>query len=490
MKVTDLAKELDTTPEVVLTALKSLKLKAKGDEQELSIVVASVVKSHLGGILPKKEPTKATEKPKEDKKTVVKKTAKKAVKKKVVKKVETSEKVEKEEVKSTDESKPKKRILKKRIIKKIIKKVVKKKDTDGKEQTQVATKPKKVMSSEPVITLKPLGNKRRKQSRDGRGDVTDQSKEFNSLDAENSSPDSEEQQIKNMLEQDALPEIEIQVPINIKDLAVKLQQKPSAILMTLMQMGIMANINQLLDADIVNKIANKFGSKLGKIKSQEEKLVDDHVEEAEDPSLLENRAPVVTLMGHVDHGKTTLLDYLRKSKVASGEHGGITQHMGAYSIKVKSGKITFLDTPGHEAFTAMRSRGVHITDIVILVVAANDGIMPQTQEAIDHARAGNVPIVVAVTKIDEKNANIDRVKQQLSEVDLASEYWGGKTTVVGVSGITGEGVDDLLELILLETEMLELKANPKKRASGIVVEAHLSQGKGVVATLIVQSGTL
>jgi translation initiation factor IF-2 len=195
-------------------------------------------------------------------------------------------------------------------------------------------------------------------------------------------------------------------------------------------------------------------------------------------------------MGHVDHGKTSLVDRIRSSKIADDEHGGITQHIGAYSVKLPKGKITFLDTPGHEAFTAMRSRGANITDIVVIVIAADEGIMPQTVEAIDHARAAGVPIMVALNKIDKKTANPDRVKKQLSEIDLMPEDWGGKTVVVGVSAITGQGIDDLLELILLESELLELRVNAEKNASGIVIEAHISKGRGAVASLIVQSGTL
>ncbi|HQL42129.1 MAG TPA: translation initiation factor IF-2, partial [Candidatus Omnitrophota bacterium] len=284
-------------------------------------------------------------------------------------------------------------------------------------------------------------------------------------------------------------EVELSFPINVKDLSVKIQQKPSAILKVLMQKGVLATINQNLTEEVILKIQEDLSFTHRVAKTEEEQLFALHTEN-DDPSLLKPRPPVITFMGHVDHGKTSLLDRIRKSNVVDQEHGGITQHMAAYSVETARGKITFLDTPGHAAFTAMRARGAHITDIVILVVAADEGVMPQTEEAIDHARAANVPIVVAINKIDKRNINLDRVKKQLSEKDLMPEDWGGKTITVGVSATTGEGVDKLLEMILLEAEILELKANYDRPATGIVVEAHLSHGRGSVASVIVQAGTL
>lgn len=286
-----------------------------------------------------------------------------------------------------------------------------------------------------------------------------------------------------------MKELEVAFPITVKDLSVKLNQKPSEVIKSLMTTGILANINQALDEELANKTANKFGVTLKRALSAEELVIKTH-EEKKDARLLLHRAPVVTFMGHVDHGKTSLLDAIRKSKVAEKEHGGITQHIGAYEVKLPKGKITFLDTPGHEAFTAMRARGANITDIVVLVVAADDGLMPQTKEAIDHARAANVPIVVAINKIDKPQADLDKVKRQLSELGLASEDWGGKTITVGVSAKTGQGIDELLEMILLEAEMLELKAEFDKPASGVVIDAKLSQGRGAVAAVLVQNGTL
>jgi translation initiation factor IF-2 len=284
-------------------------------------------------------------------------------------------------------------------------------------------------------------------------------------------------------------EIELKLPITVKDLSIKLQEKPSAVIKILMDMRIMVGINQPLDEALVNKICEKFRFKVIKALGEEELALSAHTVKDEEKDL-SPRSPVVTFMGHVDHGKTSLLDAIRKTKVAEGEHGGITQHIGAYRVALPNGAITFLDTPGHEAFTAMRSRGAKITDIVVLVVAADDGIMPQTQEAVDHARAAGVSIIAAVNKIDKAGADIDRVKKQLAKIDLNPEDWGGKTIVVPVSAKTGEGIDNLLEMIILESQMLELKANPNRLAKGVVIEAQMSKGRGPVATLLIQNGTL
>ncbi|MDD2927857.1 MAG: translation initiation factor IF-2 [Candidatus Omnitrophica bacterium] len=286
-----------------------------------------------------------------------------------------------------------------------------------------------------------------------------------------------------------LKELELELPITVKDLAIKLQEKPSIIIKSLLDARIMAGINQSLDEAVVVKICEKYGYKIKKALGEEELTLSVHQskDEAKD---LKPRSPIVTFMGHVDHGKTSLLDAIRKTKVVESEHGGITQHIGAYRVVLAHGEITFLDTPGHEAFTAMRSRGAKITDIVVLVVAADDGVMPQTQEAIDHARAAGVSIIVAMNKIDKPGADIDQVKKQLAKLDLNPEDWGGKTITVPVSAKTGQGIDDLLEMIILEAQMLELKANPNRLAKGIVIEAQMSKGRGPVATLLVQNGTL
>ena len=283
--------------------------------------------------------------------------------------------------------------------------------------------------------------------------------------------------------------LKIDFPIIVKDLAAKLETKPADLLKKLLDRKVLVTINQALDEEVARSICEGFGYSIEKPPSFEETFLAD-LDKASDPKKLRPRAPIVTFMGHVDHGKTSLLDTIRKTKVAEKEAGGITQHIGAYEVMLPKGSVTFLDTPGHAAFTAMRSRGANVTDIVVLVVAADDGIMPQTIEAIDHARAAGVTIVVAINKIDKQNINLDKVKKQLAEQNLTPEEWGGKTITVGVSAKTGQGIDTLLEMLLLEAELLELKANPEKPATGIVIEAELSKGKGPVATVLVSNGTL
>ena len=286
-----------------------------------------------------------------------------------------------------------------------------------------------------------------------------------------------------------LKELVLDFPISVKDLSIKLQEKSSAVIKSLMAMGVMAGINQFLTEDAVNKICEKFGFKPTAAPDEEETALVLH-NKPDAPESLQWRPPIVTIMGHVDHGKTSLLDAIRKTNVVESEFGGITQHIGAYTVKGAKGQVTFLDTPGHEAFTAMRARGAKATDIVVLVVAADDGIMPQTQESIDHARAAGVAIIVAINKIDKPQADLDKVKKQLSVAGLMAEDWGGKTITVPVSAKTGQGIDTLLEMILLESEMLELKANPNRPAKGVVLEGKMVKNKGPVATLLVQTGTL
>ncbi|GEN55819.1 translation initiation factor IF-2 [Halolactibacillus alkaliphilus] len=278
--------------------------------------------------------------------------------------------------------------------------------------------------------------------------------------------------------------------LNVTELAEKLGKSPNEIIKKLMFAGVMANKNQDLDDDTIELIASEYGVTMKKEEEVEKSDLLQYIE-AEDEKKLKERPPVVTIMGHVDHGKTTLLDSIRNTRVTAGEAGGITQHIGAYQIRTEEGKkITFLDTPGHAAFTSMRSRGAQVTDIAILVVAADDGVMPQTVEAINHAKAANVPIIVAVNKMDKEAANPDRVMQELTEYELVSEDWGGDTIFVSMSALKGEGIDDLLEMILLVAEVEELKANPNRRADGTVIEAELDKGRGSVASLLVQNGTL
>ncbi|MFN2746270.1 MULTISPECIES: translation initiation factor IF-2 [Bacillus] len=287
-----------------------------------------------------------------------------------------------------------------------------------------------------------------------------------------------------------LPEkIEFTNSMTVGALAEELGKEPSEIIKKLMLLGTMATINQDLDKDTVELIAAEYGVEVEEVIVHEETEFEKY-EEPDNEEDLEIRPPVVTIMGHVDHGKTTLLDSIRKTKVVEGEAGGITQHIGAYQIEENGKKITFLDTPGHAAFTTMRARGAEVTDITILVVAADDGVMPQTVEAINHAKAAEVPIIVAVNKIDKPTSNPDRVMQELTEHGLVPEAWGGETIFVPLSALSGEGIDELIEMILLVSEVEELKANPNRRAKGTVIEAELDKGKGSVATLLVQNGTL
>lgn len=261
------------------------------------------------------------------------------------------------------------------------------------------------------------------------------------------------------------------------------------VIKTLMGLGIMANQNQSVDRETIEVVVNEYGKEL-----EDKKVTDlvhfDEIEIVDDEDSLVGRPPIVTIMGHVDHGKTTLLDTIRNSRVTAGEAGGITQHIGAYQVKKNGAFITFIDTPGHAAFTEMRARGAQVTDITILVVAADDGVMPQTREAIDHAKAAGVPIIVAVNKIDVVGANPDRVKQELSEYNLIPEDWGGETVFCELSALTGEGVENLLEMIQLTAEMEEFKANPNRLATGTIIESKLTKGRGPVATLLVKNGTL
>lgn len=286
-----------------------------------------------------------------------------------------------------------------------------------------------------------------------------------------------------------LTEIEIPDSITVKDLASEMKKTTAEVIKKLLGYGIMATINQDVDFDTAFLIAGEFGitAKKKEMVSDEDILFDDSEDKEED---LEVRPPVVVVMGHVDHGKTSLLDTIRKTNIISGEAGGITQAIGAYKVKVKDREITFLDTPGHEAFTAMRARGAQITDIAILVVAANDGIMPQTIEAINHAKSAGIPIIVAINKIDLPDANIDKVKQELMKYELVPEEWGGETICVPISAKNNVNIDQLLEMVLLEADVLELKANPHKQSKGVVIEARLDKAKGAIATMLVQRGTL
>ena len=283
--------------------------------------------------------------------------------------------------------------------------------------------------------------------------------------------------------------VKIPDEISVGELASRMKKTGAEVVKCLMKNGVMASLSQMIDFDTASFVAEELGCKVEKevVVTIEEKLIDDHKDSADE---LQPRAPVVVVMGHVDHGKTSLLDYIRNAHVASGEAGGITQHIGAYQVQINGKPITFLDTPGHEAFTSMRARGAMVTDIAILVVAAEDGIMPQTVESINHAKAAGIPIIVAINKMDKPEANPERIKQQLTEYGLVCEEWGGDTIVCPISAKTGMGVDNLLEMLTLTAEVGELKANPNRAAQGTVIEARLDKGRGPVATLLVQNGTL
>ncbi len=273
--------------------------------------------------------------------------------------------------------------------------------------------------------------------------------------------------------------------MTLSELADLLKVKPAVLVAKCMELGTMATINQRLDIDTIGTLALEYGFTI-----EESKLVGEEDDDEEQDESLVTRPPVVTIMGHVDHGKTSLLDYIRRSNIIAGESGGITQHIGAYEVQLPGGNITFLDTPGHQAFSSMRARGAHVTDIVVLVVAADDAVMPQTIEAIDHARAAGVPIIVAINKMDLPTSNIDKIREQLGQHNLIPEEWGGKTVFVEISAKTGMGIDKLLEMILLQTEMMDLKADPYKNVRGTIIEAQLDKGKGPLCTVLIQRGTL
>ncbi len=285
--------------------------------------------------------------------------------------------------------------------------------------------------------------------------------------------------------------VTVKIPdeITVGELASRMKKTAGEVIKLLMKNGVIAAINQTIDYDTAEFVATELGCKVEKevTITIEERIIDDHVDTAEE---LQTRAPVVVVMGHVDHGKTSTLDAIRKTSVTAGEAGGITQHIGAYTVDVNGQMITFLDTPGHAAFTSMRARGAKSTDIAILVVAADDGIMPQTIESINHAKAAEVPLIVAINKMDKPTANPDKIKEQLTKYDLIPEEWGDDTVIVPISAKTGMGLDDLLEMVLLTAEVQELKANPNRAAKGVVIESRLDKTRGPIATLLVQNGTL
>ncbi|MFB0527420.1 MAG: translation initiation factor IF-2 [bacterium] len=436
MKVKELAKELNISSKKLLAKASELEIKLKSAEDSLTSQQAKKVKSSFAS---------------KKKVTVKKKVSRKKVSAKVVKKKEVV--VKKKKAPPTRRKKVTKRA------------VVKEKAPTAPliSPTLEVIKPAKEEIPEKAVPVIEEVKKKEK--------VVPEVKE----------------EIKEKKELPPTKVIKIDETITVSELASKMEAKVSELIKKLMSQGILATINQRLDIDTATLAAGEFGFGIEVVPLYGEELLE---EEKEDESLLQPRPPIVTIMGHVDHGKTSLLDAIRESKIIAKESGGITQHIGAYHVSVDKGDIVFLDTPGHEAFTAMRARGAQVTDIIVLVVAADEGTRPQTIEAIDHARAAGVPILVAVNKIDLPNANVEKVRQELSQYNLVSEDWGGKTIFVEVSAKEKIGLDNLLEMILLEAEMLELKANPNKKARGTIIEARLDKQRGPVATVLLQSGTL
>ncbi|MFS0865063.1 translation initiation factor IF-2 [Fredinandcohnia sp. 179-A 10B2 NHS] len=354
-------------------------------------------------------------------------------------------------------------------------------DTNAVEKKEVKKKPVPPKNRDGKKTENPGQKKAAFQPRDRKNNKNKQKG--------NNRPNNQQQPVQPKPEKKLPEKITFIGSLSVGELAKKLGKEPSEIIKKLFMLGVMATINQELDKDSIELICSDYGVEVEEEIVFEVTEFEQYVEEDSEKDLVE-RPSIVTIMGHVDHGKTTLLDSIRHTKVTAGEAGGITQHIGAYQVTDKGKKITFLDTPGHAAFTTMRARGAQVTDITVLVVAADDGVMPQTVEAINHAKAAEVPIIVAVNKMDKPTANPDRVMQELTEHGLIPEAWGGETIFVPLSALTGEGIDELLEMILLVGEVEEYKANPKRRATGTVIEAQLDKGRGSVATLLVQNGTL
>ena len=407
----------------------------------------------------KKEKDVADDSKKEEKKE--------EIKIKIIKKIDLGQ--DKNRVASSDQSKKKRRPRKRIISKKNNEeKKVKQEDQEKKNkeiQNQIKSTLAKLSGTKDAETKR---SKYRKEKRSQHAEAV------------------EEEKIKLEEESKILKVTEY---ISANDLAKLMDVSVNDVISKYLEIGMFVSINQRLDAETMTIIAEEFGYKIEFTTSEDEEIV--VVEEKDNKEELKDRAPIVTIMGHVDHGKTSLLDYIRESRVTEGEAGGITQHIGAYDVETKSGqKIAFLDTPGHEAFTAMRARGAKITDLVIIVIAADSTVMPQTKEAINHSKVAEVPIVFAINKIDSPNANVNRVKEDLSKIDILVEDWGGKYQCQEVSAKTGEGVDELLEKVLLEAELLELKANPNKKAVGTVIESELDKGRGFLTTMMVQGGTL
>ncbi len=478
MKVHELAKQQGVDTKELLNVLDNIGIKNK---KSASVLTEAEVKKYMDYVeqendkpevaLIKKKPKPATE----PKKIVIKKK-KKVV---IVKKPHPPHPKEVREEKET-------------VLRPAVKEEKKKSEEVERPVVEVEQKEEKKQ----VYKLKEKKEKKPSEKEEGKKAAREKKKYI--FKSERKEVEEEEAHLDKLLQYKKKPsrpvvaspipkEIEILETITVGELARKMNLKASDLISKLMSLGVMARINDQIDAETATLVAAEYGCNTKVISLYDETVIK---EEEDRPEDLQPRPPVVTVMGHVDHGKTKLLDAIRNTNVADTEIGGITQHIGAYKVKVRDKEICFLDTPGHEAFTTMRARGAKVTDIVVLVVAADDGVMPQTEEAISHARDANVPIVVAINKIDVHGANPDKVRNELAELGVVPEEWGGDTLMVEVSALKRIGIEDLLETILLQAEMLDLKANPNKRASGTIIEAKIDKGRGIVGTVLVKNGTL
>lgn len=414
---------------------------------------------------------------------------------KVIRKIDAKKKERKEEVEGSQPKRPKKKLKKKERLAQT-KKSMEIGEDEFTEEIFTKKKRKKKKKAERIAEKAIVERPKRKLKKKKKFIISDEEVEesirqtFAAME-ETARHRKRKKKVKEVddLEAEEADILQVNEFITIAELAQEMEVESSEVIKKCMELGMLVTINQRLDVETIQIVADEFGYRVEIVPEYGSDIVE-VLEDEDDESKLQPRSSVVTIMGHVDHGKTSLLDYIRKSNIIQTEAGGITQHIGAYRVNVDSKMITFLDTPGHEAFTAMRARGAQATDIVILVVAADDSVMPQTIEAIDHAKAAGVPIIVAINKIDKYNANVDLIKQQLAEHGVLIEEWGGKYQCVEVSAKTGDGINKLLESILVEAEILELKANPDRYAKGVVIESQLDKGKGVIATVLVQKGTL